>query len=84
MKPIPRALGGADIADGGAVENALGHLVHQGFGVFEANQAAKLLGVDPVALGLFRRQGGDEFVQLLLDVVEPKQDVVHAGLTGSG
>ena len=47
MKTVSRALDSADIADGVAEDHALAHLVNEGFGVLEANQAAELPGINP-------------------------------------
>jgi hypothetical protein len=41
MKSVSRTLYRADVADGGAVDDSFGHLVDQGLGVLEANQAAE-------------------------------------------
>lgn len=78
VEAVARALGGADIAHGFAPGHAFAHLVHQGFGVLQAYQAAELVGVDPVALGGWVGLG-EQAVQFALNVVEPIQELLHGG-----
>lgn len=52
VKAVPGPFWCADVADGVPTDDALGHLVGQSLGVLEADQTAKLAGVNPVALGL--------------------------------
>lgn len=42
VEAVPRPFWCADVPDGGSVDDALGHLVGQGLGVFETDEAAEL------------------------------------------
>ncbi len=77
MEAVTRALGGADVLDGGAVDDALGHLVHERLGVLEAHQAAELFGVDPVAKGALL-VGKNQSGEVPLHRIKTVEDLVHS------
>lgn len=78
MEAVARAFDGSNVADGIASNDPFGHLVGEGLGVFQADQATELTGVHPVALGGggLKVQQGFEVAQ---DHVEAMENFVQGG-----